>query len=331
MNTRLIIWLVLVAGVMCICACEKDIIIELDDHEPKLVVNAMQELGEPLWVNVSRSYAFTENPTTREITIKNAEVEMFENGASLGIFKYKDTLTYIPRFSFGTDSILEYFGIYYAPSGAVAISGATYEVRVSHPDFEPASARFIMPSKVVLDTAEVELNAIRSINPSGFEEIFNIATIQFQDPQDELNCYKLGLLAFLDGTPFGASVDTFSYVYLEIIDDWVPTQQVERSYNYFFSDANYTGQAINQDFAIPISSTITNNLVTTQARPIKYVFFLTTMSCELAEFMDGALRQSRSISFNPLFTGEAVFIPSNIEGGYGVFGGTVKSSFEVVF
>ena len=105
----------------------------LDDlrPDPTLVVNAVAMAGEPLAVDVTRTWFYTDlNP---EVTVSDAEVALYVNDA------FRERVAYQPG-----DSAYNVPGRY--RSAYVPVTGDRLRIEVSHPTYGKATAQAEVPA-----------------------------------------------------------------------------------------------------------------------------------------------------------------------------------------
>lgn len=144
---------------LTLIACTKEISLDIDSHESKIVVNSFFSPQGPLQVNISKSTPIISDDTLSYIPI--AEVELFTQDTLIGKLAYDQQ------------------GFYNLPTKLEAKK--EYFITVSVPGFKSVSSHDIIPSSVpiiIFDT--ISLN-----------EKYLYCEITFKDITDELNYYLL--------------------------------------------------------------------------------------------------------------------------------------------
>lgn len=122
-----------------------------------LVVNAVIHPDTNLVVYVSRNYSIIgKTPAVSDLIVRNAQVEVYEDGALFATLPFQDSAAYDPTSSMYGPGKLGYYG----PDDKRPTAGKTYTVKVSHPDYPAATATTVVPVAPEIKGASVRFNAI---------------------------------------------------------------------------------------------------------------------------------------------------------------------------
>ncbi len=144
---------------LTLVACTKEISLDIDSHESKIVVNSFFSPQEPLYVNISKSTPIISADTLNYIS--NAEVELFSQNSLIGRFTYDRQGFY--NLAIKPEAKREYY------------------ISVSVPGFKSTTSHDIIPSLV----------PIIAFDTISLNEKYLYCEITFKDITDELNYYLL--------------------------------------------------------------------------------------------------------------------------------------------
>lgn len=150
---------------LTLSACTKEIDLELDTAEPKLVVESvLTDNLEPYRVKLTRTTPYF---SEGEHYIDNALVIVTDNAGNV------DTLTYTTR------------GIYATLTNRQGVPGVTYNLQVTY-DGNTYVASSVMPALVPLDTVSYVYNEGSTFQEEGYNCAAN-----FQEPEGVVNFYRM--------------------------------------------------------------------------------------------------------------------------------------------
>jgi hypothetical protein len=291
-----------VATVAFISACEKEVIINIPQKDPSLVVIGLPEKGDLITANVGRSRHILEPQPGFDLrehyTVKNAQVVVFENGVSI------DTLTYEPS---------EY--MYKSGRNRVIRDGFTYSVKVNAPDFKEITAETVVPSQS--EIAEVRWE--KDVRTNSYGESVDDVFIRLNDPSEK-NFYLIKI--FQAGYPgYSHSVGCVSTTDKDIEtigygdDDPVETDRCLDGGNLLMKDVNFNGSQ--KQLKLSIVSMLLEEVVhpTTGRiyRPYVKVYRITEDQFKFAK----SYNVWDNTEDNPF--AEPVNVYSNVKNGYGIF------------
>ncbi|MEM9987748.1 MAG: DUF4249 family protein, partial [Bacteroidota bacterium] len=116
--------------------CYKEVVVPLPEHEVRLVSNCLVQSGFPFQVFVSRSFGMSEEVNEIDIYLEDARVELWREGELEEVLKFEREAEVFNPVVFSS------YGYF---SEHLAQPGATYELRVSHPDYPTLTQTMRMP------------------------------------------------------------------------------------------------------------------------------------------------------------------------------------------
>lgn len=299
MKKLLILFFVFVG---CVCGCVSDYDGKLPDSEPVPVVNGVLCADSVLslsltWSNHPRENAFA--------PIENADIQLIKNGATVtSPYSFTDNGTYT--------------------FDDICTNGDTYDIEVNIPGYPPVTSQTAIPAQPDISLIytgrvkggmysknfDLEINNIDENTHAVYIFLFLRSIRSFP----EYNYYsdsgwQQEIFLFCD-SPFA---DSFNKNY----DSWAP-----KGFSDYFDNF----------IRIPVENLVSNRLQAKlaffdQGEHARY--YILTVSKEYDLYFKGGHLQR---SFDPEqmlpFTYEPVFLPSNVEGGAGIFAGIDISMFE---
>ncbi|MEL6674642.1 MAG: DUF4249 domain-containing protein [Bacteroidota bacterium] len=326
MSFRLIFLLLITTALF---GCELDLEVPFPKHEAKLVVNSYLTEDDDIRVFLTRSYGLLDDINENDLWIEDATVTIKEDGVEKGSLAYRDTTF--------TDSIYSYPPksfryAQYSQEGLRPVPGKVYSLEVSHPDYGTVTSETKMPNQTKLIDIEYNLNfeVNRWTQPDGTVYINRRATVDFEveDPGDEENYYYFELWVAYTMPSFPE--DTFySQVYMTHnayrdvegywVGDDIPTPD---------TDFNGGKGKIRTLAYFPFGNG-REDLVE-NAELLGLEVKASSVSKELYDYKQ---KYSQQKEFqldgveSALIPNEPVSVPSNIEGGYGIFAGSNTATF----
>ncbi len=163
-------------------SCEKTIEFKGDNMEPKIVVNALLVVGEPISVQIMKSRSLLSDKPFVE-ALPEAKALLYEDGVLLETL---DTML----ISYPTDNgeVLKYFGGFGGKT--IPKPGKTYRLEVSNDGLQPVSCETTVPQTVEI----VKIDTITELTVN--EDSKNLSlmlkiTLHFSDPAGKENYYRL--------------------------------------------------------------------------------------------------------------------------------------------
>ena len=300
-------------GLVFLIACNEDkflkeLEVDLPEVDSQLAVTAtLQSDDEELQVFVSRT-ASTLAPVEADAPVADATIRLTRDGVSLGDF------TFAEQSEPDEDGRS---GFYRLPNaGDLLTSGATYELEVTAPGFDPTQGTQTLP-----DTARI---VSTEITPEGFIDVdgerLDELTIRIDDLSGVRNYYRLDIgILYLETFDNGAGgQDTFRYqqnIY-PVTND--PTIEEGWVSGLYFTDSAFEDREVDIRLGVYRPQFFGNDQVSLEG----YVIELSNLTQDFYNYERSrdAYQQSRD---NPF--AEPVTIVGNLDGGPGIFGmsGTV--------
>lgn len=314
MNFRLILFYIF--SVILFASCEKQIGLEDDNFQPKLVVNSLIDTANIVLVQVSKTSVM--NDSTNPL-IDGAKVELWEDGHF--IEKLNNTE----------------HGIY--KSTVKPQIAVPYELVVSYPGFKTVRVSDTIPEPVQITDGTVIVNAYLDV-----EDPIHVITVHFEDPPTENNYYELTLRGkqYHIYTPYDTLVPADdstwyidNYIYLSS-DDPVLIAEGDQDYHpktIYFSDKLINGKKTSITIKLNTpniqSMMLTGFDLIAVLRSVSYSYYQYKKTWWRHFFNQGVdLNIQSTDEFRAfLFTGEPVNLYNNVENGYGIFAGFSESYF----
>lgn len=181
------VWMFFCMMALMTASCTKEVEFDGQQTDPKLVVNGVQQVGQPARLCVERSVFFMD--AKKDCRVKDLQVDMYVNGVFKEQLSVRDSLHYESYFDYQTDSItykLDY-AFNYCEGRYILCEGDVLRFEVSSSEFEEkAIAETTMPvapQEVSFDTVRVESYA------DGYGMKVSFA-LKINDPNGE-NYYNL--------------------------------------------------------------------------------------------------------------------------------------------
>lgn len=320
--------------------------VNLDDlrPDPTLVVNAVAMAGEPLAVDVTRTWFYTDlNP---EVTVSDAEVALYVNDA------FRERVAYQPG-----DSAYNVPGRY--RSAYVPVTGDRLRIEVSHPTYGKATAQAEVPALAPFVAADRRLVDLGNYESAIYE-------ITLRDSAGSEDFYWLRMEEGIPVYDAAAKRYTGDYKWMGIRVDYATEPVIGDSFTALdyifgtgslwmreegvvFSDELFDGQAYTLRFTntyyydqfgtFPIEvvpdSVRFPDLPEEEYTPIPprhlrvYLYTLSADYYYYLKAIQDAASGSISGTFQEIGLAEPVRTHSNIEGGVGILGGCHTGVFEV--
>jgi len=282
---------------MLLCSsCAKDIDVSFEDFKPQLVINGIFTSGSFWEVNITNSRNILNN-TSSIADVKDAHVVVTDLNSleETTLFYSEDRGAYTAEVNPGA------FG--------------SYKIEVDHPDYDSASARNDVPSKievVELDTSTVIFEGIETLRID-----FNIL-----DNKLEENFYVWDLIeSDCDASDILPSSDADLYSddsNSEVIND----RDLHAQSKIFIQDNNFNGTQYSTSF-LSLSKRNANagsiDPITGAPKEVKLQLRILTVSKELFEYLKSVETFYQSNNTNTSAV-NPVDIKSNVENGLGIFG-----------
>ena len=283
-------------------SCERTIEIDLPAHEPKLTIDCHLMAGKVAEAKVSHSMHSMGNSNNFS-ALPDAEVVLFENNVSV------DTLIYVDD---NTEEWWDYeIGVFVGDY--IVKSGKTYKVQVNQGNYETAYGETVCPGNSI-EISEIDMSELLI---DSFPDYWG---------EDNYQYYRKGKLKFKVSGPLDENLHYFLSI----------TDQNEDAPMYMISnDPIIAGQEYNisdggvypsQKLYFSGSSFNLNTVLTIELNPESswygetditdgLIIKLEVQNNDYFEFMSKLDDYDQAV-YNPF--AEMVFLPNNIEGGYGI-------------
>lgn len=312
-------------------ACEKKLNIPLPEHDAKLVINSYLNPGSPLDVYVSRSFGLLEN-RDQDYRIKDAVVELFEGDESLGMLTYRDTvvLDSLIYFQPGSDTafVLEVKELKlgkYSSENIEILPAKSYRVEVAHPTYGKVSSVTKTVSAPEISNVELEQNVVRQLE-FDYDVFQSLLKVEVKDSPGEENYYRFELEIEFSESSFPEDV------FMERVEVSGPAIQAENGYKVetqWLTDAGKDGQMIRAELLayLPNSYAPSNEIEKLDIKTL--ILKVYSANKDTYTYMDKLSKQREAGDDFSIFPSEAIVVYSNIENGYGIFGGLTSKTYKI--
>lgn len=319
--------IILLIALIAFSACETTVDIPLPPHEKRIVVNSLLEADKEIEVYVSQSYGPTEDLNAEEVMLPDATVELLQDNAVISTLAYRDTTI---EDWLGDGSMIK-LGKFVA-EGIIARAGETYTLRVAHPDYPTVTATATAPPKVRVITGEFVREAARKVYEDGYTEIQSFFRVTIKDTAAFDNFYKLESLSITTTDFFGGGQDTVQLEIWSIEGEAMLTGDGSyESNSRFVSDESFNGQEQVIDFLITLPSYYINNQQVMDYDIFGFEGRISTSFKTYKNYIEKIELQRNNQGGIGFLPSEPVVVDSNVENGYGIFGGSTQTRFKVVF
>lgn len=270
-------------GLLVFAACRKEIPFDDTTHEPKLSMNSALHIDSVVSVHIGQSYHMLDSDQLQFIT--NANVELRDANNNL-----IESLTHSTS------------GLYVSSSGFKPLPNTEYQLVATHPRLPEAKAKASIPIEPLAEFSDTSRT-----NYNGETNLLKLNIRVTDQPGEQF--YMLEIFEeYYDIDPFTG--DTTVYEYLPGFYRTSPILDNSGDYDSraFFTDQLFQGASIKIDIALYYNPSDGGRLkarVTSLSKSL-YLFY---KSIDLYGQANG----------NPF--AQPVQVYSNIENGYGVFGG----------
>lgn len=276
-----------ILSLLVLFSCEKEIPLEAEQVQPRIVINSQFEAGDSIFINLSesRDILYNQNGALPNITDGNAVLQD-ASGNDLATFTHL------------TD------GNYYV-SNPFPLPGETYQIKVNKTGFTEVTSSTFVPSPLTI-------NSIDTVTVNNKMEI----TVSFSDDGSQSNYYAISAISF--------AVDSFevspgvieTYVYESY---WMCT----KDFNVAGAVADEEGEYCSDEFLI---SDAGFNGQTYSLKFTKYldemgddlVIVLKSVSEDMYKYKV-SMSKYLEVQGNPF--AEPVQVYSNVNNGFGIFAG----------
>ncbi len=276
--------------------CVKIINDDLEKKETKLVINAAISPDSIFLVNLSRTFNIFDDESSKNLPfIDDAEVKLYENG----IF-----LTTLNNSGYG----------YYINPGFYPVVGNEYRVEASSGSYKSVESITVIPPAVPIVDFDTALISVT--DEYNGKEIRYVGILKYNDPGGIDNQYQLSC-KFL-------AMDSQGNMYWNKTGIW-PLEGDERFFdrgsngNLLWSDGYTDGNEVTVRFQF-YSSYVYEEGKSRDTQKIHFLFSLQSINKDYYTYLKSVgIYWETGGSDNPF--AEPVVIHSNVENGYGIFGG----------
>ena len=205
------LWIFLMMVVMA--SCIKEVEFNGEQSEPLLVVNGLQQVGQPARLCVEKSVFFLK--ATNDFRVNDVHVDLYVNGAYKESLQVRDSVlteTYID-WNGGNDTLLERvtYAFNYCEGQYVLCAGDRLRFEVSSSEFENVAEGEVTmpdaPNVIGFDTLRVEYSAEMSQRT-----VYLSLTLDDPSGKDFYNlCPRDGLTGFYSGDPVFMDFSNFEF------------------------------------------------------------------------------------------------------------------------
>lgn len=240
MKTLKYLLLAMVVTMLGLASCVKDLDFDGEQTDPLLVVNGVQQVGQPARLCVEKSMFFLDSGT--DFRVKDVAVDLYVNGTFKESLQVRDSIIHEPLYAFN-----------YCEGQYLLCEGDRLHFEVRSSEFETATIELTLPEAptvlsfdmVGIDTVEsgvkfsfmiddpvgADFYNLKCINPNGYMYSFYSEDPVFVDPMGmgaeelvgESGFYGYGLYNVFTDTYFNGKTYT---VYFEVFSgEYVPGEQ----------------------------------------------------------------------------------------------------------
>jgi hypothetical protein len=304
-TTLRIIYLAILLSAMTNQACRKIIPTDIETKDKKIVMNG---LISPSGIEVRASLSLGLNDISNAIEyINDAEMVLYKNDEALAVMvrnKFDDK------------------GLYYVPYFTPEI-GVEYTVKIEKSPYQSISASSYIPETVKIDTITYFKETVAEI---GYTYLVYSFYLTIDDPKETENYYFIADTSVVYDYYYDTylekdtMVQTQQAIYLQSTD---PVFEGEREYAEYllFSDETFNGQKRSLKVSIDEWAFYGDT--------IDMKFYLYSITKEYYLFLKSRALQLQQDEISRLLGATPVQIFSNVENGFGYFGGQNYSTKSI--
>ena len=320
----------IVALSVLLSSCETDLNIPLPKHEEKMVLNSFLQPAERVSVNLSHSYAINTTQSIEKVLVSGASMKLFEDGIEVATFVEQDTTVegwLVGAYTQDFVKIVQYNAGIFRPE-----LGKNYEIKATHSSYPDVSAKTNLVSEAKIKAAKLKLYAGKEVDVDGFTYDQHLLSLTIEDPGDMAHYYQIvakGAVEVKDGSG-GIFLDT-SKIYIEGPVLRETGTGYLRSENLWVADEGRNGQTFTIDFLVQ-PQIYGGGPGGADTFSLKTIFItLQAVNQDTYEYFKKFTLQQNTGGDISFFPAESIVVPSNIKGGYGIFGAmsTVRDTFPL--
>ena len=280
-------------GLAFLVSCEQVRFLEIEEKDPRMVLNGIMTPGLGLWVNVSESTGATTPTASSFIPVEDAVVKIYQDDALVESVAENDAGNY-----YTTD---------FHPS-----EGSSYQVEVRSPGMQPVRASVRIPPRVEITGLDTTVVCMPDRSGGGMynqgETIF-YTDIAFADPPETGNCYMIGAYYYEN--------DQYFPLELELEDLDADIYILDGIDVIAYRDEGFNGSR----------KTVRASFRLTKPEGFSTAVLLRLYGIEEAYFdYMKSYAQNFTILNEDKILFEPVMVSSNVEGGYGIISAVSHSS-----
>lgn len=283
------------AGIIMFSSCEKEVIIDVPEHKPRLVVNS-EVLDDTIAISVGKSIDVLKHKYGTDLYLKNAIVMLETTGKAAEQLKYDESAGY------------------YKATTAVQ-PGVEYKIRVSATGFEDASAVTKSPQPVAIKSVQ-RIKDVR-LDMSGMKQ--DEIRLTFEDDATQDNYYivrvNIGYMPDSFSNYVGTTcVNTTDPSVESIYDETIDQNTCIESDGIFLRDDLFIGKT--KELRLYITSDMLNPAQIPGVGEVYATIELLHVTEEYFKYLK-SFRYASINSGNPF--AEPTNVYTNITNGYGIF------------
>ncbi len=283
---------------LLISSCQKDLNLNQDDFESKLVINSVFSPDSVWLISVTNSTSIL-NSDSEITTIDDAQI-LLENRSQ------------------NREVVVESIGNgMYATKGLLPVEGQEYEIFVSKDGYQTARSFTYVPS----NAKAPDLFSIEEVNTFS-DKVYKV-NLKIEDDPLRTNFYIWELVSSSGRKNAGAVIKGEELDELvTYLDTTLPTNQPKSGkLTALSSDGAFTGETYSEEFYIvPTPDQISDSSGGEQTNPTqKFYLKVRSVSQDLFKYHQ-SLKQYQEFDNVNTSISSPTQIYSNIEGGYGIFG-----------
>ena len=279
-------------------SCETIVDVDLPEIKPQIVVNGICNPAIPWELNISSSKDILDDKNIE--AIKDAKIEILENGTPVGIFQHIQD---------GTYKVL----------GKKPKPNVTYHLKVSAKGFETVTSTCVIPQQVPISSVTVD--TVNSTDPEEFEISKINVTLTFSDPPNEDNYYSIIVLQ--SSVHDTLNVNPIWFYSNDLIIDVKETNLLgDENQRFSGSEAFFNDELINgKEYNLNLNFSFFN-----YDNSQEFTIVLNTLNYDYYKYLE-TLKAQRKTNDNPF--AEPVIVYNNIKNGLGIFAGYSTSKFKI--
>lgn len=287
--------IILLLALISLTGCVKIIDDDFSAKDPKLVLNAALSTDSSLTINLSRTYNIFDNESDKNLPfIDGAEIGLFENGN--WIFDLEN-----PGYG------------YYVKPGFYPETGTEYRIEATSKGFAGIESKTTIPSPVQI--TEFDTVVLVIMDEFYGDEIRYIGYLTYKDPAGTSNSYRLRCKMWIKNDD-GEIIRMDQYLWVFDNDYYFYDNA---NGNLLWNDKYSDGKEVEIRF-VYYSNNFYKSVKPDEQDTLTFVFSFETLNQEYYTYLKSLNRYYESGGGDNPFS-EPVVIYSNIENGYGIFGG----------